>query len=344
MTRARHLAAVLATATIATGCAAVPGTGATDGTYPLHIEFADVLNLPEGATVIADGVRIGRLTGVRLIERPGSPGGGLVTADIAVDSSVRLPAGTTAELRQETPLGDIHIALTEPAAAAGAALGPGSTIPLTDTTRSPAIEDILAALSVFLGTGAVTDLQDIIRTVNGVMPGDPRDTARLSATLGTDLTDLAGDLGAVDSLLDGLEATLDRGVLANAPVLEELLTPYGVEQTTDAIDAQIGVIFVLTALGPVAPSTTWLGPVLGSLDATVTGVVPMLFGSAPFDTASPSNLKALVDLIHTEILPFADRGPTVDLTRIEVSGTERPPVDEQTGRIIDLLRVIGAVR
>ncbi|GAD86011.1 MlaD family protein [Nocardia asteroides] len=346
MTAARGFAAVLTALAVAAagGCSAVPGLGAGESTYPLRIEFADVLNLPQGAAVTADGVRVGRLTDVRLTDRSGTPGGGHVTVEIAVDRSVRLPHGTTAELRQDTPLGDIHIALTEPTGSTGTDLAPGDTIPLTDTTRAPAIEDILAALSVFVGTGAVTDLQDIIRTVNGVLPADPRDTARLSATLGGDLTDLATDLGAVDSLLDGLEATLDQGVLANVGVVEELLTPYGVQQTTAAIDAQIGVIFVLTALGPVAPSTTWLGPLLGSLDAAVAGVVPMLFGDSPFDTTAPSNLKTLVDLIHTKVLPFAESGPKVDLTRIGVAGAEGPAVDEQTRRIIDLLRVIGAVR
>ncbi|MFE3543810.1 MlaD family protein [Nocardia sp. NPDC059177] len=349
----RRLAPVLLAATVTlsvSACDVQPadmtsfGTGGP--TYPLHIEFTSVLNLPQGAKVIADGLEIGRLTQVTLVDPgPGETGSGYVSAEIAVGRSVRLPVGTTAELRQETPLGDVHIALAEPRTPTTAMLAPGATIPRSDTTQAPTIEDILAALSTFIGTGAVTDVQDIIRTMNGVLPTDPRDTARLSGILGADLTDLAGDLESVDAVLDGLQTTLDDGVIDNAPVIEELLTPYGVQQTTDAINAQIGVIFVLTALGPVAPSAAWLGPLLGSLDATVAAVVPMLFGSRPLDTDSPSNMKALVDLIHTTIIPFAER-PTIDLVEVSVAGESAPamPVDEQTRRIVDLLRVIGAVR
>lgn len=318
----------------------VPGYGVSGPTYTLQIEFASVLNLPQGAKVISDGVRVGELTGVRVAGDGASTGH--VVAEVAIMDSVRLPVGTTAELRQETPLGDVHIALAEPATAAATVLAPGSTIPLSDTTRSATIEDILAALSVFVGSGAITDIQDILRTMNTVLPEDPRDTARIAGTLGADLTDLADNMDAVDTLLDGLRSTLEDGVIANAPVLEELLTPYGVRQTTDVINAQIGVIFVLTALGPVAPSTLWVAPLLRSLDDTATAVVPMLFGARPLDTGSPSNFKKLVELIHTQVIPFVERGPKVDITEFSVGGgADR---DEQTRRVIDLLRMIGAVR
>lgn len=322
----------------------VPGAGVDGPTYPLRIEFGNVLNLPTGAKVIADGVRIGELTGVTVVDAgPGSARPGFVIADIAVRDAVRLPPGTRAELRQETPLGDVHIALTEPAAPAAGRLEPGATIPLADTTQPPLIEDILAALSVFIGSGAVTDIQDLVRTMNGVLPADPRDTARLAETVGADLTDLAANAGALDDVLHGLEAVVQQGVLDNAPVISELLTPYGVQQTTDAMNAQIGVIFVLTSLGPVGPSTAWLGPLLAALEDTVRAVVPVLFGAAPLDTTAPSNLKKLTDLLQTKVIPYTEHGPKLDLTTVTVGSSSLSP-EEQTGRIVDTLRMIGAVR
>ncbi|MGW0181724.1 MlaD family protein [Nocardia sp. NPDC003345] len=322
----------------------VPGAGVEGPTYPLRIEFVNVLNLPQGAKVIADGVRVGRLDGVTVVDA-GVAGGrpGFVIADISVQDSVHLPIGTKAELRQETPLGDVHIALTEPADPGPDRLRPGATIPLADTTQPPLIEDILASLSIFVGSGAVNDIQDLVRTMNGVLPEDPRDTARLADTVGADLTDLAAHTGSVDHVLDGLESVVQQGVLDNGPVLAELLTPYGVQQTTDAMNAQIGVIFVLTSLGPVGPATQWLGPLLASLESTVRAVVPVLFGSAPLDTTSPSNLKKLVDLLHTRVIPFAENGPKVNLSKVTVGPSPLSP-DEQTARIIDTLRMIGAVR
>ncbi len=321
----------------------VPGAGVDGPTYPLRVEFANVLNLPQGAKVIADGVRVGELTELTLIDatraRPG-----FVVAEIEVLDSVRLPVGTTAELRQETPLGDVHIALTEPEHPGGPTLAPGATIPLDHTVQPPLIEDILAALSIFVGSGAITDMQDIVRTVNGALPQDPRETARIAGALGSDLDDLAADTAAVDAVLDGLESVVERGVLDNGVILDDLLTPYGVQHTTDAIDTQIGVIFVLTSLGPVGPAVSWVAPIVQSLDAAVRAVVPMLFGSAPLDTSAPSNLKALTELLHEEIIPLAGGSPRVDLTRITVAGGTALPPEEQTARIVDTLRMIGAVR
>ncbi|MFF2086232.1 MlaD family protein [Nocardia sp. NPDC058176] len=343
----RRAALLLLAALIAvTGCGfqpadlPVPGAGVGGPTYPLRIEFADVLNLPQGAKVIAAGVRVGVLTGVTLVD-PVATTPGYVVAEVDIRQSVRLAVGTTAELRQETPLGDVHIALSEPMDATAGELMPGATIPLADTTQSPPIEDILAGLSTFVGSGAVADFQHIVATMNGVFPDDPRDTARLAEVLGADLADLGAHLHSVDALLDGMEATVEEGLRRNLPILDELLTPYGVEHTTEAVNAQIGVIFVLTALGPVAPSAQWLGPLLSSLDDTTRALVPMLLGANPLDTESPSNMKALVDLINTELVPYAAHGPKIDVVEV---GLAPITTGEHTARIVDTLRMIGLVR
>ncbi|MFE6861818.1 MlaD family protein [Nocardia sp. NPDC057668] len=350
----RRLGAVLALLLTLTACGwkpseiTVPGSGVDGPTYPLRIEFADVLNLPPGAKVFADGVRVGELTALDLVDPDPAAATiagrrGYVVAEVAVRTSVRLPAETTAALRQETPLGDVHIALSVPATAAGSVLEPGATIPLAQTIAALPIEDIFAGLSAFVGSGAVTDIQTIVTTMNGVMPENPADTARLAGLLGADLMDMGENLNSVDTLLNGLAATGDQGLVQNLPMFDVLLTPYGVQHTVDTINAEIGVIFVLTALGPVAPSLTWLAPVVQSLDGTARAVVPMLFGAHPLDTDSPSTMKKLVDLIQNKIIPFAEQGPKVNLAGVSgVPGTGSP--EEQTGRILGTLRMIGAVR
>ncbi|MVU76709.1 MCE family protein [Nocardia sp. ET3-3] len=347
-----HVITCIAVLFAATGCdlqpadIPVPGSGVSGPTYALRIEFADVLNLPQGAKVLAGGVRVGQLTRVTLVDPTPATGdraarAGYAIADIAVSDSVRLPRGTTAELRQDTPLGDVHIALSEPAKSAAGQLEPGATIPIADTTRSPSIEDVLAGLSTFIGSGAVSDFQDIVRKMNGVLPRDPADTAHIAGVLGGDLTDLGDHLNSVDALLNGLQATVDDGLLGNTTQLDGLLTPDGVQHTTDAINAEIGVIFVLTALGPLGPAAAWLGPLVGSLDGAAKALVPMLFGSHPLDSGSPSNMKLLTDLIQNKLIPFAERGPKVNLVGVSAPGIS---VADRTDRIVDTLRMIGAVR
>jgi hypothetical protein len=168
-----------------------------------------------------------------------------------------------------------------------------------------------------------------------------------STTLTSDLSNLAGNESSIHTLVTGLQSTVDDGLLRNTPALDELLTPEGVQHTTAAINTTISVIFVLTALGPLAPAVRWLAPMLESLDGTTRAVVPMLFGSHPLDTDSPSNLKKLVDLIQNTIIPFADRGPKIDLAGVGVQSRAAPPapsVEEKTGSIINALRMIGAVK
>ncbi|WP_063713007.1 MlaD family protein [Nocardia jiangxiensis] len=362
----RVAASALLAATLAVACGGcdfqpadipVPGTGVGGPTYHLRIEFADVLNLPQGAKVIVDGVRVGRLTRVTLVDpvaaAPNRPAHkGYVIADVDISSAVRLPVGTTAEMQQETPLGDVHIELTEPAASrtgsttSDAAIAPDATIPLTDTKQSPPIEDILARLSTFVGSGAITDIQAIVHKMNGILPRDPKETARIAATLGFDLGDLADHTNSIHEVVNGISSTVEDGLLKNTPTLDPLLTPEGVQHTTDVMNAEIGVIFVLTALGPMASTTKWLGPVVGSLDNSVHALVPMLFGAHPLDAGSPSNYAKLVDLIQNKLIPFVDRGPKLNMVGVSLGPAPAAAMspDEQTGRIVDTLRMIGVVR
>lgn len=351
------IAVVVLVMMVATGCGfrpseiTVPGSGVEGPTYDLHIQFASVLNLPPGAKVLADGVRVGQLVGLRMVDPvPTAPTAagrrGYVVADVVIRSSVRLPVGTTAALRQETPLGDVHIALSVPVDEVDSTMSPGATIPLVQTVESPPIEDIFAGLSSFAGSGAVSDFQRIVTEMNGILPPDPSETARIAAKLGLDITDLGDHLNSVDALLDGLAATGDAGLRQNLPMLDELLTPYGVQHTVDSINAQIGVIFVLTALGPVAPSLVWVAPALQSLDPAARAVVPMLFGAHPLDADSPSTMSKVVDLIQNKIIPFVEQGPKFNVVGVTI-GTQPAasiPPEEQTGRIVDTLRMIGVVR
>lgn len=324
----------------------VPGTTVSGQTYPLHIEFADVLNLPRGAKVIADGVTVGNLSGLRIVETStaeGKPARGFVIADIEVMESVRLPGDVIAELRSATPLGDVHIALTSPSGSSVAPLTSGATIAVAQTRKSPQPEDTMAGLATALGSGAVTDIQDTVRQLNSTLPRDPRQTAQIFGVLGTDLTDVAGDLGSLDALLDALTATTGT-VTEYLPVLEPMLTDDGVRHLVASTNSVINVFFIFTNLAPVARNAVWLAPLVSAADAAAAAYVPMLFGYRPLDLGSPSNMAMLVDFIQNKLIPFAEHGPKVNLTGISASGPEAVPAADQTGRIIDTLRMIGAVR
>ncbi len=324
----------------------VPGAGVAGDSYHVRIEFTDVLNLPSRAKVVANGTQIGVATKVELVQRDrAAPGGANVIVEAEIAESVDLPATTTAALRQNTLLGDIHIALTTPPDGFDRLLGDGDTIAVAQTRPAVRIEDTLAGVAAFVQGGAINHLQDMVTQINGVLPEDPAQTARIFEVLGADAVDLAANLEQVDALLLGL--TNDSAVVhQRRDTVAELLTEPAVEQVSAAVSAIVGVVGVLGAMAPIAHALTWLAPVATSGDAAARAFFPLLFTDRPLDLQAPSNLNALVALLRDKVLPFATSGAKVNVRQVTVTGEQGPPLDagEQVDQIIRSLRMIGVVR
>ncbi|WP_408638851.1 MlaD family protein [Nocardia gipuzkoensis] len=324
----------------------VPGTRVGGQTYQLHIQFADVLNLPPGAKVFANGVLVGNLDSVRIVD-PGAgdrrTGYAVVTLDIT--DSVKLPASTIAELRQATPLGDMHIALTSRPDDTGPLLASDATIPIHQTKQSRQVEDTLAGLATAMGSGAILDMQNVVRQLNTALPPDASDTARMFGVLGNDLRDVADNLGEVDSFLNGLDVNATT-MLADGPLLNQLLDDYGVEHVTAVVSSIVGVLNIMSALGPVATQAAWLAPAIAALDDAAHAMVPLLFTNRPLDLHAPSNLSKLTALIREKIIPFTEHGPKIDIVGATVADAAAPdvPREDKVQDILATLRMIGVVR
>lgn len=350
--RTRAAAGVALTALLLTaGCAfdpatvPVPGAGVDGPTYRIHIEFANALNLPAKARVVANGAEVGSVAKVSVVDAKRTGGsGGYVSVDADIQQGVRLPVSTVAELRQDTVLGDIHIALMTPPGGFGSTLTADSTIPLQQTKAPLQIEDAMAGMATFVQGGAIGQFQDIINQLNAVLPADPAETARISAVLGANAVDLAQHMQQVDVFLNSLVAT--SSALHEQPNLSDMLTADAVAHTSAAVASIVDVVGVLGGLGGVAHSLVWLAPLANSGDAAAKAFVPLAFTARPLDLNAPSNLKALVELIRDKIIPFVERGPKVNLTRVTLSGNDTDVVstDDQVDSIVATLRMIGAVR
>ncbi|MGW4739646.1 MlaD family protein [Nocardia xishanensis] len=347
--RRNAIALALAASVLLGGCAfdpssvPVPGTSVSGPTYRVRIEFANALNLPARAKVIANGAQVGAVEKVTVVPAAESPQGrgGYVVVDIEIAKSVRLPSDTIAELRQNTVLGDIHIALTTPPDGFGSLLEPGGTIDLDHTKPPVQLEDTMAAMAFFVQGGAVGQLQDIVNRFNSVLPQDPKDTARIAGVMGADAADLAANLDQVDKLLYGLANNAD--VLHKVqPELDNILSAASVDRLGAATRSIDGVTKIFGGLGQVGQSLVWLTPLVQSGDAAARAFVPLATGG-PLDLRNPSNLAMLVALLRDKIIPFVERGPKVNITGVRA---EAGPVaeQEQVDRIVETLRMIGAVR
>lgn len=342
-------AAVLAAGLLAgiSGCAfdpssvPVPGTTVSGPTYTIHIEFANVLNLPAKAKVIANGAQVGTVAGVRVVDSAHSGGrGGYVVVDADISSKVQLPTATVAELRQNTVLGDIHLALTTPPGGFDSLLKDGGTIPQRQTHPPVQLEDTMAALAAFTQGGAINQLQDIINRFNAVLPQDPEETKRLAQNAAGNAVDLAANLDKVDSLLNGLG--VNAQVLHDrADFLDHQLSQESVDTMAGVTNSIKGVTQIFAVLGQLGQSLVWLGPLAQAGDAATEAFVPLALSGKPLDLSVPSNLSALVTLLRDKLIPFVEQGPKVNITGVTVNSVPR---DDQVTNILASLRMIGAVR
>lgn len=217
----------------------VPGG---DG-YRLTAVFADALNLPGGAHVMLNGDEIGRVRAITVRDYT-------ARVEMSVRRDVTLPVGTTAELRQATPLGEVFVALHPPggAVSGGAVSGgavslrDGDTIGLPDTAASATVEDLLTSMSALVNGGGLAQVQTIVAELNAATAGRAPQIAHLLGqsrrTLGT-LTARTRDIDRVLVATDRLAGTLHARSASVDTAFDDLSPGIGelAEQTDRLADA-----------------------------------------------------------------------------------------------------------
>ncbi|MEV0685442.1 MlaD family protein [Nocardia sp. NPDC050378] len=203
----------------------VPGGGREN--YTVRADFENALNLPAKAKVRLSGADVGEVTDMAVRDYTA-----VVTLSIRPD--VRLPLGTTAELRTATPLGDVFVALTAPPEATPATpvLADGDRIAREHTAAAATIEELLTTASLLVNGGAIRNLTTIVNGL-GRAVGDRGDrmaeliaqSTRVVQALAARSDDIRATLAEVDRLartLDKQSGTIDEVLLAAGPALTTL--------------------------------------------------------------------------------------------------------------------------
>jgi phospholipid/cholesterol/gamma-HCH transport system substrate-binding protein len=211
---------VVAGATLLAGCGIsmedlpFPGGTVPAPSYRISADFADVLNLPDGAQVRVDGAQAGR---VERIEAHGFR----ARVTMRLPLRVALTSDATAELRMTTPLGEGFIEIYR---------GRGSTL-LTDgavldvhrTTTSATVEDMLSAASTLLTGGGLAQLRTVIVELNAAIDDRSASTRSLLGSLTAFLKVFNDRTADVDRTLDALD-TLSATLVRRRSTLEGVLT------------------------------------------------------------------------------------------------------------------------
>ena len=110
--------------------------------YEVTASFDNALNLPNDAKVKAGGNDIGSVVGISTKNYEAA-------ITMKIRKEVVIPEGTTAELRQATPLGDVFISLTPPEPdKAGPPIKDGGHINRKDTKAAATVEELLSQASM----------------------------------------------------------------------------------------------------------------------------------------------------------------------------------------------------
>ncbi|MEV6064430.1 MCE family protein [Nocardia asteroides] len=177
----------------------LPKPGVDGPSYRLHAVFDNALNLPERARVKIGGIDIGVVTGIETTNF-------LAEVEIEVRRDIALPRGTRAELRQSTPLGDIHVAVTLPEHQPGTPLlADGDVIDREHTSAGASVEELMTALAMLLDGGAMNQVARITSELNAVVGGRGPQLAHLLTELTAVLAALNQRTGQIDSVLHGLD-------------------------------------------------------------------------------------------------------------------------------------------
>ena len=291
--------------------------------YEMMLEFSSVMNLPTGADVIMDGLRVGE---VRSLEVSGN----IVTVHAGIRTDTKVPANAGAIIRQDTLLGDTYIAITRDPEIRGGAIPPGGTVPVSRTISPPQLEDTIAVLANFVNGGSIQKIEDVMGRVNSVMPAKSA-VDDLASIVAVDMHDLAGRTGEIDRTLDGLNATAlsmtDRG-----EQLATIFDPSAVHywrRVAISVVSHIGQI--LPSVGSVYEGGLWMVPMLNSMADSADSIGETL-------VEAPRTSVTVANFLRTTLIPFA-KSPSIDIKSVETSDGEQVIADAE-----NILRLLGAVK
>jgi phospholipid/cholesterol/gamma-HCH transport system substrate-binding protein len=326
--RARLAAVAVACGMVLSSCAslnvdAIPMPGSNHrGGYDIILEFANVLNLPERAKVVMDGTKVGVVTNVALTSHG-------VDVTSRIDHDVMVPSNIHAVLQQATVLGDTYVALERtPGTQSVTPVAASGRVPITQTTSPPQLEDTIASLANFIGSGSIQRAQNSLIKINKITPPRP-EVREMASRAAADLSGLSNNVNDIDLWLKGLSQTADV-MHASTSSFKYWLSPVGVTGFHHNFLLTHYLAPVLPTIGTIYYYGYWLVPALSSF---ADALEAFQHSKWAFDEEVPRWYHLVTDYVMPE-----RKHPAINITSIV-----GPDGRELSGNVQEVLRMIGAM-
>jgi phospholipid/cholesterol/gamma-HCH transport system substrate-binding protein len=199
----------------------LPKFGGVSGpTYTLTATFANVVNLPANAEVREGAFPVGYVSAINVKNFQ-------AVVTMKIKKQTKLPAGTTAAIHFDTPLGEDFVLLLPPSTPPSpAVLTSGASISESDTTTAPNVEDLFGALGTLLNNGGMDQLQTIISQTDAAFNGNTGKIHDLIGYLNSTVTAFAQNTPAIDNSLQAM-AALSKTLNQNSDTIVHGLSELG---------------------------------------------------------------------------------------------------------------------
>ncbi len=297
----------------------LPGTqGRGPGSFVIQAQMPDVDTLEANSRVRVGDVTVGTVT--QILRQ-----GWHALLTMRLDGDVHLPANATVKLGQTSVLGSLHVELA-PATDAPpqGVLHAGSLIPLARSGAYPNTEQTLAALSLLLNGGGISQLHDITEALSTAFRGRGQDLRSLINQLDTFTTNLNSQTGDIIAASDSLnhvaakfaeqQPVLDRaiktipdalavlnGERANLVEAADQLSKFGALTVDTVNQTKKNLVNELREVGPALESLANAGP---SLTRSLSLLSTFPFVNEGIDKVvrgDYANLTMIVDLTLSRI-------------------------------------------
>ena len=239
--------AVVTVVTTAVLGLSIAGTSVGE-TRTYRAQFTDVTGLSDGDDIRIAGVRVGQVTGIRVVDRR------VAEVRFTVDAARTLPGSVTATIKYRNLVGQRYITLAQGVGPVGQVLAPGQTIPLGRTTPALELTALFNGFQPLFQALAPEDVNQLANEVVQVLQGEDVTVDSLLAHTASLTSTLAAKDEVIGKVIDNLNAVLTtvnvRGDKLSALIstLQELVSGLARDRKPigEAIDA-IGDLTTTTA-------------------------------------------------------------------------------------------------